>query len=171
MWIPPKGGKGPNATFSKGNGWNLQPSPKALYTKDFQTTLASRAQEHDSQAVSQTIGTLRRRKEHFSHGTRFFDPRTEYGCAVEINPKNGLVGRAFGDKEGHRFVDELPKRNSWNPSIHPAPTLPGHQQGVFGYENKASPHPKENPKVHWNTMVSFAVAVRPWLYDARSRID
>ncbi len=171
MWIPPKAGKGLNTTFSKGNGWNLQPSPKALYTKEFQATLASREQEHDSQAVSQTIGTLRRRKEHFSHGTRFFDPRTEYGCTVEINPKNGLIGRSFGDREGHRFVDELPKRNSWNPSIYPAPSLPGPHQGVFGYETKASPHPKDNPKVHWNTMVRFCRHLLPWLYDARSRID
>jgi hypothetical protein len=155
LWIPPKAGKGPNTTFSKGNGWNLQPAPKSLFTKEFQSTLQTRAQDHDSQAVSQTIGQLRRKKEHFSHGTRFFDPRTEYGCAVEIG-KNGLVGRSFGDREGHRFKDELPKRNSWNPSIFQAPTLPAHQAEVFGYETKADPHPKHNPKVHWNSMVSTA---------------
>jgi hypothetical protein len=153
-WITPKGGQGPNTTFSKGHGWNLQPTPKAIYTKEFQSTLSSRAQEHDSQAVSQTIGTLRRRREHFSHGTRFFDPRTEYGCQVEINP-NGLMARSFGDKEGHRFIDELPKRNSWNPSIMPAPALPGQKSGLFGHEDKSQLDPKQNPKVHWNTMVSL----------------
>ena len=125
LWSPPKGGKGVNAPFSKGActlcsppprpavgslcspgssagcpgaGWNLQPTDAKHFTKHFQESLAQRVDEHDVQGASQETGKHARRRYHFVRGTRFFDPRTDQGCAID-STKTGLHGRTFGPKE------------------------------------------------------------------------
>ena len=81
-----------------GAGWNLQPTDAKHFTKQFQETLAQRVDEHDVQGASQETGKHARRRYHFVRGTRFFDPRTDQGCAID-STKTGLHGRTFGPKE------------------------------------------------------------------------
>jgi hypothetical protein len=56
----------------------------------------------------------------------------------------------------------------------PEPRFAMGPPGGFRYETKADPHPKHNPKVHWNSMVSRARQSTPrtlenfWFMDDRS---